>query len=540
MMSAVLSYLVNAAWQAPVIVLLALSCGRWGRLAPSGLHRLYVAALCAAVGIPALAPHAGELRDWLGPAAQAGPSTAAVASTSSGILAASSPPEVTGLTVGAPAASIALAIAGAFFAAGLVRLARGLVSTGQLLRTAQPTVLDADLDRRLTGFCVSRNIARPMVKISSNVDCPVVAGVLTPTVVVPPGYFEADRDQVVAGLFHECAHVVRRDFPINVALEILMLPQSWNPVIHLLKGAIGRARESACDSIASDEIGSRSSYALSLVGLASSAMQQRDHGPALALIRVGELERRVSRLLQPTIRASLSRRAFPSLAVALIIAAVPFMHVEAAVEAGGKPAQPSSVAQPAGPQQVPDKITATASTHIPATPRSDRRAALRQRRRIADNHARTVKLTDAGKSGYTHEWINASGRHYHVITDDPRDIPPDERVRLEGRIDHALADADRARTYLDSPQFRSLQQRLASGDLQTQIRRATAQLNDTRTQMAIRQARVFARSDVARRLEELSNKLGTTEFTVPDASPSVNIKPPHQPLGSPALSRSQD
>ena len=121
---------------------------------------------------------------------------------------------------------------------------------------------------------------------------PAVVGAWSPVVLTPVGFESLPEELAAAALLHECAHVVRRDYLLNLVCEILTLPLSWHPAAHLLKRRLRAAREEVCDRLAAAEMGSPARYARCLVELAQRVERSARPAPsaALHLISRGDLE----------------------------------------------------------------------------------------------------------------------------------------------------------------------------------------------------------------------------------------------------------
>ena len=154
----------------------------------------------------------------------------------------------------------------------------------------------------MEDFLARDGVAAPPVRTCADVAGPAVVGARAPVVLVPPGFERLPEEQLVAALLHECAHVARRDYALNLVCEALVLPSSWHPAAAALKRRYRAAREAACDQLAAAALGSPARYARCLVELARTVEGggHRLSGPALPLIGRGDLEDRVRRLTRPT------------------------------------------------------------------------------------------------------------------------------------------------------------------------------------------------------------------------------------------------
>jgi hypothetical protein len=123
------------------------------------------------------------------------------------------------------------------------------------------------------------------LRVSSRINSPITIG---RTILIPP--FLAENETLLqAALAHESAHVRRRDYPLQLAIELLSLPLAIHPAVIALRRRIALVREIACDELAAGD--ARRDYAKALVAIAASASS-----PAFALGIANDLEQRVAAL----------------------------------------------------------------------------------------------------------------------------------------------------------------------------------------------------------------------------------------------------
>ncbi len=290
------TYLVNSAWQVPLVLAAALAAARLlARLGPRAVHRLWVGALLAAVALPACRLSDWSLplvRLWQGAAAGAGDVRVTVlAAGSSAGSALQWAPWLLELLFAAYAASILC---------GCVRL---LVALRRVRRTRRSAVVcrtAGPLRESWTALRVRMESPDVQLAESAGISGPMVLGVRHPLLLVPTGFFArvsgAERD---AALAHELAHVRRRDFAKNLAYSVLALPAAWHPCLWLVRARVGESREMVCDTMAAEATGGSRAYARSLLRLAESlptALRGRVL-PAMGIFDGNTLERRVTNMM---------------------------------------------------------------------------------------------------------------------------------------------------------------------------------------------------------------------------------------------------
>ena len=298
----VLSYLVNAAWQVPLLFLVAwLAAWMAARIGPGAEHRVWVGALLAQIALPAcpLAPgqfwsvligllswsgasRPGDIRVIVGPAA---------ALQSSGL---HLPPPGPAILLAACAGGIC------YFAA---RLAQGLLKTRRMIRQSSPLSLEGQnaacwtRARAIFSAILSDPAFTPALAASALIAGPVTVG--SRTLLLPQGFLaQLPEDEFDALLAHEFAHMARRDFAKNLMYGLLSLPVAWHPALALTRGRLAESRERICDAMAAQVVSGRERYARSLLRLASmlSSAAPIAELHALGIFDSNNLERRIMNL----------------------------------------------------------------------------------------------------------------------------------------------------------------------------------------------------------------------------------------------------
>lgn len=141
---------------------------------------------------------------------------------------------------------------------------------GGLLHNARPA--SDDLNGRVAQVARELNLARaPAVRLT-DVDCsPFVCGFRRPVLVLPATLTAAlDDTQFRHVLFHELAHVKRRDLLWGWIPEIARIVYFFHPVAHWMVYRLRLERELACDQIAMTHTGRDArAYADTLVQVVS-------------------------------------------------------------------------------------------------------------------------------------------------------------------------------------------------------------------------------------------------------------------------------
>lgn len=328
--AALLTVFLNAAWQMPAIALAAALAGWPMRRAPARYrHTLWLGALAAS----AVVPFAGLLRPSPA-AAQAGHGLAVPPWLAAGV------------------AALLVLVAGV----RAVRCLRAWLVTRHVIRTARPVEWEPRAARTIARCRRAFALDEIAVLASGDGSGPLACGARHPVIVTPPALVNREPEDVVAAVIgHEMAHVRRRDYAVNLACEILMIPLAWHPAAHFLKRRIEETREMACDEMVAARLVEGRTYARSLVRVAELVTARMAPGHALGVTDGGSLEARLRRLLSDARllggRASRLRLAAGAAALVAITMAAGrnSLHTAAATE----PAPPRVAAPPLPPPPPP-------------------------------------------------------------------------------------------------------------------------------------------------------------------------------------------
>jgi TonB family protein len=298
----VVHYLVNSVWQTPLLLLAAWLVSRILRkLGPAAQHRVWTAVLMVAAIAPCGAFKRSEvsvhlLVDWGSANFLTDPRNV---------------PGAAGLAPGTlrlvPALYFAILCAYLLYLvfAGL-RLGWGLSKTRRLVLHSTAIGLPAEV-AEIWQRCQSA-FAIPTTTLASSPDLtgPVTIGIRNAVLLMPPGFIsESTQEDLAAALGHECAHLERRDFFLNLLYQLISLTISYHPATWLIKSRIAETRELVCDRMAAERIAGPLPYARSLLRLAASmhagGMTNSHH--AIGMFDANTLEDRIMSLItsQPSV-----------------------------------------------------------------------------------------------------------------------------------------------------------------------------------------------------------------------------------------------
>ncbi|MBV8758712.1 MAG: M56 family metallopeptidase [Deltaproteobacteria bacterium] len=194
-----------------------------------------------------------------------------------------------------------------------------------IVRAVVAQAIAVGVARRAT---LLETIGRTQVLIGPPSSGPHVVGVFRPRIIVPPSLV-ADPAMLRAALFHELAHVQRRDSLARVLEVWASAVMWWNPVARFVLRRLDAAREAACDAYALDHGIERPAYARLLLQMATLRAPQ----PALAVPH--SLDRRVAAVLAHQKRP---RRIGIAHAIVLLAFAVVALGGARSAAAHGRPA----------------------------------------------------------------------------------------------------------------------------------------------------------------------------------------------------------
>lgn len=301
----VVTYLLNAAWQVPVVFTAAwLSARLLRRVGAPAEHRMWVGALMAAAVLPACHLRLAGLFSGAGAGAGGNVTThVSLTGAASGVSGE--------MRLPVWAVDAVLAVYGCvllFFAA---RLLWGVWKTRRIARQASAVELEGGLAACWARYRLRLSGREAQIYCSRAVSGPVVVGMRSAVLLVPEGFLATvAAEDWEAALAHEFAHIERRDFLKSVVYGALSLPVAWHPVTRVIAARIAESREVVCDEMAAEAVQGRKGYAHSLLRLAQmlAGRPQTQLLHAIGIFDGNTLERRVMTLLRKPVEMKKARR----------------------------------------------------------------------------------------------------------------------------------------------------------------------------------------------------------------------------------------
>jgi beta-lactamase regulating signal transducer with metallopeptidase domain len=161
---------------------------------------------------------------------------------------------------------------------------------------------------RLETFCRQSGIGKPISLVESAlVKIPMTIGHFKPMILFPLGVVTGlPRDQVEALLAHELAHILRKDYLVNILQSFVDIMFFYHPGVRWISSFIRSQRENCCDDIAVSLSGNSLNVAKALTNIQGYDMRT----PYPAMAAAGKrwssrgLLARVKRLVSPPVKGS--------------------------------------------------------------------------------------------------------------------------------------------------------------------------------------------------------------------------------------------
>jgi beta-lactamase regulating signal transducer with metallopeptidase domain len=320
----VLTFVLNAFWQVPAVVAAGMLGDLLLRRAPARhRHALWVLVLAACVLLPGASLLPGSPSPVAAPARSA--STAPVGPAANAV--AEPTPEWTRQErplprpLPRPVPPVVALAYGLFLLGFAARLGFAGWRTMRLARRSRGAVISEEIAAVVSRCRSALGIGPVELRESSEVAGPVILGARRPVILLPVRFFaSASPEEIVSALGHEMAHVRRRDYAVNLACEILLLPVAFHPILWPVRRRITETREMACDEAVLESLMGSRAYARSLLSLAASALNTSRLSTTLGVLHAHSLEVRMKRILLDKPRISL-RRARSLLTAAFLLLA---------------------------------------------------------------------------------------------------------------------------------------------------------------------------------------------------------------------------
>jgi beta-lactamase regulating signal transducer with metallopeptidase domain len=189
----------------------------------------------------------------------------------------------------------------------VLRLSGGYLYN-QRLKHHRNQPLPDSWQNRLETFCRQTGIGKPISLVESAlVKIPMTIGHFKPMILFPLGLVTGlPRDQVEALLAHELAHILRKDYLVNILQSFVDILFFYHPGVRWISSQVRSEREHCCDDIAVSLSGNSLNVAKALTNIQGYDMRTPYPAMAAAGKRWGScgLLSRVKRLVSPPAQGS--------------------------------------------------------------------------------------------------------------------------------------------------------------------------------------------------------------------------------------------
>ncbi|GAB3541563.1 hypothetical protein GCM10027443_41030 [Pontibacter brevis] len=178
--------------------------------------------------------------------------------------------------------------------------------------------LGAAWQQRMGSICEAMGVKRTVrLMESAMVQVPVAIGVVKPVILMPLGAVSGlTQAQVEAILAHELAHILRKDYLVNLLQSVVDMLFFYHPAIWWMSGVVRAERENCCDDMAVAFCGDTLTYARALAEVEAMRLPA---APAMATAFSGKRGRLVGRIKRLVGQQSLKPTFSEGFAAALVL-----------------------------------------------------------------------------------------------------------------------------------------------------------------------------------------------------------------------------
>jgi len=135
------------------------------------------------------------------------------------------------------------------------------------------------------------------IKESKLINVPVTVGYLKPIILLPAGMIlQLSLEQIESVIYHELAHILRRDYLVNIMQSVVETVFFFNPAIWWISALIREERETCCDDIVLAHVPQKRSYLEALMIFQEYESDKSSYAMALSM-RKNQLMKRLRRMV---------------------------------------------------------------------------------------------------------------------------------------------------------------------------------------------------------------------------------------------------
>ncbi len=183
-----------------------------------------------------------------------------------------------------------------FFTFKSLKMISGLLHI-QRIRNYKTQTVSEELKHRIELFASQIGIRRVVRLVQSElVKVPVAVGWLKPMILLPVGIaFQLTPEQLDGILWHELAHIRRRDYLVNILQGIVETVFFFNPGLLWLSSLIRAEREACCDDMVLSRMNRKANYLEALLSFGYGEFKQASF--AMSLGSGNQLRERLKRMI---------------------------------------------------------------------------------------------------------------------------------------------------------------------------------------------------------------------------------------------------
>ncbi len=259
---------------------------------------------------------------------------------------------------------------GGYLLVCVVLLSRLLVGTLCLLRIIrQGRSIDChQVCEQFKQACERAGLPRkPLLLESSEIRMPMAFGWRKPVVLVPTGFATWNSNEREAVLWHEIAHIARRDLVGELTARVLTIVYWIHPAALLVAARIRQSQELASDLYATEHGIKRGEYARALLAVIARIGANRENSllPVSGMSAFGDIQSRIQSLLHVSRPESHRPRLYFIgfvLAISLMTSVRPYVSAESQSEASESfnvSENPDAMAEPVNVDEMQDEKRAS-------------------------------------------------------------------------------------------------------------------------------------------------------------------------------------
>jgi len=183
-----------------------------------------------------------------------------------------------------------------FFLLKSLKMVSGLLYIQRIRHHKTHAVAD-ELKHRIELFSSQIGIRRAVRLVQSKlVRVPVAVGWLSPVILLPLGIvFQLTPEQLDGILWHELAHIRRRDYLVNILQGLVETVFFFNPGLLWLSSLIRTEREACCDDIVLSRMNQKANYLEALLSFGYGEFKQANF--AMSVGSGKQLRERLKRMI---------------------------------------------------------------------------------------------------------------------------------------------------------------------------------------------------------------------------------------------------